>query len=263
MLPMFYAMLHGVPPSLTPVLGEPYGAIERRRIMSSMIGVFERKEDWSKTELENETEDAPRQALMWECLEMGAKYIAAYKSRSATNNRLQLDDVGGQLPGALRMSIHNKSPDHGFQFPIVVANSPHRTPWHGTAQLRYSRGEKRNIIDIHLAAELWNDNTAVIPSGAELARHNYMEPLSSVAEVAWNNYMGALEKAGQPLMFADQASLGEKWQQPATFSNLLAPEVDAGVKTKKQKVALSFEEQKKKAEKKKFDKERFKSKPKP
>merc|ERR1719453_1988811 len=126
---MFYAMLHWVPPSLVSTLGEQYGAAERRRIMRSMISVFERKEDWSKSEAENEKEDASRQALVWECLEMTAKYISAYKSRSATNNRLKLDDVGGHLPGALRMSIHNKSPDHGFQFPIMVGNSPHRTPW--------------------------------------------------------------------------------------------------------------------------------------
>merc|ERR1711881_831755 len=89
---------------------------------------------------------------------------SAYRSRSAANNALGLDDVSAVAPNAIRMSIHNKSPDNGVQFPIKVGVNVHRTPWHGTAEVRFSKREKALVIDTKLAAEMWRSHVAVLPS---------------------------------------------------------------------------------------------------
>lgn len=159
----------------------------------------------------DEEMEQSRQTLLWECLVCTCKYISAYRSRSAANNSLGLDDVSAVVPGALRMSIHNKSPDNGVQFPIKVGVNPHRTPWHGSAELRWSKNEKSMVIDAKLAAEMWSTHAAVLPSVRERSEEEpCRQPLDTRAE-AWERYAAKLAEHRQPLFFADVLNLPSEW----------------------------------------------------
>merc|ERR1712070_411477 len=132
----------------------------------------------------DEEMEQSRQTLVWEALVCTCKYVSAYRSRSAANNALGLDDCAAVVPDAIRMSIHNKSPDNGVQFPIKVGANVYRTPWHGTAEVRFSKREKSLVIDTKLAAEMWVSHVAVLPlltsSGQDV------QPNSQAA--AWERY---------------------------------------------------------------------------
>ena len=126
------------------------------------------------------------------------------------------------VPDALRMSIHNKSPDNGVQFPIAVGGNVHRTPWHGTAEARFSKSEKSLVFDTKLAAEMWNTHVAVLPSLAEKM------DMEDHRAVAWHRYAAKLASARQPLFFADVSSLPSAWHENSILASLPLPvKVDA------------------------------------
>jgi hypothetical protein len=121
LLDMFYPMLHWSPPCTTP--SGKYGVVERRELIRRLVNVF--KPDGCP-ELEG-----ARRELLWEALTSAAQYISSYKSRSAANNVLGLDDVAAVAPNSLRLSIHNKSKDNGSQFPNTgcCQRSSHAMAW--------------------------------------------------------------------------------------------------------------------------------------
>jgi len=197
LLPMFYPMLHWSPPCLTPGEGE-YGASERLDLIKRLVGVFKPCEVLSH--------ELVRQELLWQVLRAAAQYVSAYRSRSAANNAFGLDDVAAVAPDSLRCSIHNKSADNGTQFPLQVSNNIHRTPWHGTAELRFSRQEKQAVIDVKLAAEMWHTHVAVLP---EVPNAKEMVGTSSMA--SWCVYCSRLANARQPFFFGADQSLPAGW----------------------------------------------------
>lgn len=207
MLPMFYAMLHGLPACATPQAGEFQGVSERQDLMARIVGVFSPSAEQS--------EETSRQELMWQTLVNASMYVSAYKSRSAANNPSGLDDVAAAAPNALRLSIHNKSKDNGQQFPIKVGYNSHRTPWHGSAELRFSGHEKAVIFDVKMAAEMWSAHVAVLPST------NIDVATKSKHAVAWERYCARLRDAKQPLFFADSSTLPEKWRDSEVLVSLL------------------------------------------
>lgn len=165
----------------------------------------------------DEETERSRQILVWESLEAACKYVSAYRSRSAANNVLGLDDVSAVAPDALRMSIHNKSPDNGAQFPIAVGGNVHRTPWHGTAEARFSKREKALVINTKLAAEMWNTHVAVLPSlGERIDRDDHRA-------VAWHRYAAKLADARQPFFFADVSTLPSEWHDDLILASLPMP----------------------------------------
>jgi hypothetical protein len=167
------------------------------------------------TPAEEEAAEVARRLLLWETLESTCKYLSAYRSRSSANNCLGLDDVAAVAPDALRMSIHNKSKDSGAQFPIKVGANVHRTPWHGSAEVRLSRREKAMVIDTKLAGEMWDSHVAVLPSLESATMDE--------RQAAWQRYCGHLSNAGQPLFFADVSTLPANWQQHDVLSTLPLP----------------------------------------
>jgi len=218
MLPMFYAMLHGLPPCATPHASEFQGVPERRELMARILGVF--------TPSAVEAKESARQDLLWQSLANACKYVAAYKSRSAANNPLGLDDVFAAAPNALRLSIHNKSKENGQQFPIKVGYNSHRTPWHGSAELRFSGHEKAFVFDVKMAAEMWNTHVAVLPSAStsvDLAT-------KSTCAVAWERYCARLRNANQPFFFADSSTLPENWSESEVLALLLKRVVQTSAK---------------------------------
>jgi pyoverdine/dityrosine biosynthesis protein Dit1 len=214
LLPVFYAMLHWLTPSATPASGASYGLPERSALMRELLSIFSPSAD--------EEKERTRQNLVWESVEAACKYVSAYRSRSAANNGLGLDDVSAVAPDALRMSIHNKSPDNGVQFPIAVGGNVHRTPWHGTAEARFSKSEKSLVIDTKLAAEMWNTHAAVLPLvGERMGMEDHRA-------VAWHTYAAKLADARQPLFFADESTLPSEWHNDLTLAALPLPvKVDA------------------------------------
>lgn len=185
--------------------------------MSRIVTVF--------TPNQVEGDEVARQKLLWEALVNACEYVAAYRSRSSANNKYGLDDVAAVAPSALRMSIHNKSKDNGQQFPIQVGWNPHRTPWHGTAELRYKKSENAAVINVRLAAELWHTHVGVVPSGKAEAKTEFKtNSLEQECQViSWNRYCERLEHANQPFFFADSSSLPANWQDPEVFVSLPKP----------------------------------------
>jgi pyoverdine/dityrosine biosynthesis protein Dit1 len=198
LLPMFYPMLHWSPPCATPAFDSSYSHAERLAVIKRLVNVFKP----CQVPLEEDT----RQELLWQALCAAAQYISAYRSRSAANNVLGLDDVAAAAPNSLRCSIHNKSKDNGSQFPLQVSGNVHRTPWHGTAELRFSRQEKLAVIDVKLAAEMWHSHVAVLPMVSCVDLSASASPTSS-----WMAYCNRLAKARQPFFFADESSLPAGW----------------------------------------------------
>merc|ERR1712190_198655 len=194
LLPVFYSTLHTLPPSVTPADCQAYGLPERSALMRCLLDIFKRSA--------NEEIELSRQNLVWETLVSTCKYVSAYRSRSAANNQLGLDDVSAVAPDALRMSIHNKSSDNGAQFPVRVSLNVHRTPWHGTAEVRFSKREKALVIDTKLAAEMWKTHAAVLPF-----LHDADEGEKDGRAEAWQRYAAKLAHAGQPFFFADTSTL--------------------------------------------------------
>jgi hypothetical protein len=207
LLPVCYAMLHGLTPSTTPAPGASFGRGDRCALMERLLRAF--------TPAEEEAAEVARRLLLWETLESTCKYLSAYRSRSSANNCLGLDDVAAVAPDALRMSIHNKSKDSGAQFPIKVGANVHRTPWHGSAEVRLSRREKAMVIDTKLAGEMWDSHVAVLPSLESATMDE--------RQAAWQRYCGHLSNAGQPLFFADVSTLPANWQQHDVLSTLPLP----------------------------------------
>jgi len=221
MLPMFYAMLHGLPPCATPMAGEFQGISERRKLMARILGVF--------TPSADEAKELARQELLWQSVVSACKYVSAYKSRSAANNPLGLDDVSAVAPNALRLSIHNKSKENGQQFPIKVGYNSHRTPWHGSAELRFSGHEKAVVFDVKMAAEMWNTHVAVVPSTST----DVLVATKSTHAVAWERYCARLESANQPFFFADSSTLPENWHASEVLPLLLRRVVKSGDASRK------------------------------
>lgn len=166
----------------------------------------------------DEDAERSRRNLVWESLVSACQYVSAYRSRSAKNNALGLDDVEAVAPHALRMSIHNKSPDNGAQFPICVGANVHRTPWHGTAEARFSKQEKALVIDTKLAAEMWSTHVAVLPSVGEM-----IEGVYDGQAAAWHTYAAKLRDARQPFFFADVSTLPLEWHDDLTLASLPLP----------------------------------------
>lgn len=197
--------------------------------MRNLLNAFSPSTD---TEIERS-----RQILVWESLVSACKYVSAYRSRSAANNALGLDDVSAVAPHALRMSIHNKSPDNGVQFPVKVGVNVHRTPWHGTAEVRFSRREKSLVIDTKLAAEMWSTHVAVLPSLTQRT-----EGMGDGRAAAWQRYATKLADARQPLFFADVSTLPSKWHDDVVLASLpmpakLAPKVREDRRMRKKRTA--------------------------
>jgi pyoverdine/dityrosine biosynthesis protein Dit1 len=211
LLPVFYSMLHGLTPSATPVSDAPYGLHERSLLMQDLLNVFSPSADEEKEHM--------RQTLVWEALVSTVKYVSAYRSRSAANNDLGLDEVSAVAPDALRMSIHNKSPDNGVQFPIKVGANVHRTPWHGTAEVRFSKREKSLVIDTKLAAEMWTSHVAVLPLLTSSCQDVQPEPQAA----AWERYASKLADAQQPFFFADVSTLPSEWHDDKVLAQLPMP----------------------------------------
>jgi len=212
LLPVFYSMLHGLTPSATPASGAAYGLHERSMLMRDLLNIF-------SPSAEEEIEHS-RQILVWEALVSTCKYVSAYRSRSAANNVLGLDDVSAVAPDAIRMSIHNKSPDNGVQFPIKVGANVHRTPWHGTAEMRFSKREKALVIDTKLAAEMWTSHVAVLPSITD-SKGQDVQPNCQVT--AWERYATKLADARQPFFFADESTLPSEWHDDKVLAQLPMP----------------------------------------
>lgn len=199
--------------------------------MRDLLNVFSHSAD--------EEIERSRQVLVWESLVSTCKYVSAYRSRSAANNSLGLDDVSAVAPDALRMSIHNKSPDNGAQFPIKVGANVHRTPWHGTAEVRFSKREKALVIDTKLAAEMWSTHVAVLPSLSE-----GVECMDDSRAAAWQRYATKLAAARQPFFFADVSTLPSEWHDDLVLASLpmpvkLNPKVREDRRMKKKSPAVS------------------------
>jgi len=209
LLDMFYPMLHWSPPCATP--SGIYGVPERQELIRRLVNVFQPD---ACPELEG-----ARRELLWDALTSAAQYVSSYKSRSAANNTLGLDDVTAVAPDSLRLSIHNKSKDNGSQFPVEVAANVHRMPWHGSAELRFSRQQKHAVIDVKLAAEMWHSHIAVVPeitSTSQLA-----SVLEDPRKASWFRYCTALEQAQQPFFFADAATLPSGWDRAGGLAPLM------------------------------------------
>lgn len=219
LLPVFYAMLHWLPPSVTPSCsGETYGMQERSDVMHRVANIF--------TPCVDDFLESSRQDLVWETLHSTFQYVSAYRSRSAANNTLGLDDVMAVAPGALRMSIHNKSKDNGIQFPVSVGANPHRTPWHGTAEARFSKRNRALIFDTKLAAEMWTSHVAVlptIPSSESAGCQAALESTDESSVLAWQRYCTNLGKSKQPFFFADTSTLPSEWHSDSVLSSLPMP----------------------------------------
>ena len=153
--------------------------------------------------------------------------------KSASNNALGLDDCSAVVPGSVRMSIHNKSPDNGAQFPIKVGANVHRTPWHGSAELRYSKREKAIVLDTKLAAEMWSTHAAVLPTIHEGSED---EP-SDTRVVAWERYAAKLAEARQPLFFADLSTLPSEWYDDVILARPAKAKVRENQRMKKKMAA--------------------------
>lgn len=166
--------------------------------------------------------ESSRRNLVWESLEAACKYVSAYRSRSKAHNLLGLDDVSAVAPDALRMSIHNKSPDNCAQFPIAVGANMHRTPWHGTAEARFSKRQKALVINTKLAAEMWNTHVAVLPCLDGSIDEDDQR------SAAWQSYSAKLAAARQPFFFADESTLPSEWHSDLILVSLPKPmKVDA------------------------------------
>jgi len=193
LLPMVYPVLHRLPPSVWPdTEGVPCVTL-RRKMLRRLLSVF--------NPLGEPAGEEARQALLWQALVGAAKYVASYRSRSARFNAFQVDDCASIVPGAVRLSIHNKSRDSN-QFAVKTGMNMHRTPWHGTAELRYSKTERRVVIDTKLAAEIWHTHTAVRPCPSATLAFK-----SGTPAAAWNSYCARLWDASQPICFAEVDSL--------------------------------------------------------
>lgn len=178
--------------------------------MRELLNVFSPSAD--------EEMERSRQNLVWESLISTCKYVSAYRSRSVANNQLGLDDVSAVAPRALRMSIHNKSPDNGVQFPIKVGVNVHRTPWHGSAEARFSKREKALVIDTKLAAEMWSTHVAVLPCVSDS-----IQAMDDERAAAWQRYAAKLADARQPLFFADESTLPVEWHDDSILVSLPMP----------------------------------------
>lgn len=188
----------------------------------------------------DEDTERSRQILVWESLVSACQYVSAYRSRSAANNELGLDDVAAVAPHALRLSIHNKSPDNGVQFPISVGANVHRTPWHGTAEARFSKQEKALVIDTKLAAEMWSTHAAVLP-----LLNERIEGMDDCQAAAWQRYATKLREAQQPFFFADVSTLPLEWHDDLILASLpmptkQAPKPRADRTSKKSKAVISL-----------------------
>lgn len=200
LLPMFYPMLHWSPPCATPSEGEvPLRPPERLMLAKRLVGVFEQCDD--------PVDESARSTLLWQSLCSAAQYVSAYKSRSAANNKFGLDDVAASAPNCVRCSIHNKSKDNGQQFPLQVSANVHRTPWHGTAELRFSRQERQAVVDVKLAAEMWHTHVAILPRRSCTGVVNDKSAVGS-----WLAYCNRLADAKQPFFFGDESSLPAGWK---------------------------------------------------
>jgi len=214
LLPLLYPMLHWLPSCALPSSGS-YGAVERGQVLGRLVHVFRPEA--------SPAQEAARHELLWQALRCAAQYVSSYRSRSAANNALGLDDVAGAVPNSLRMSIHNKSKDNGTQFPVMLAATVHRTPWHGSAELRFShqKKKKRAVIDVRLAAEMWHSHVPVVPSVGAASGRLDVTPEEGAREASWLRYCARLERAQQPFLFADGSTLPEGWRSEAALVSLM------------------------------------------
>mmetsp|Transcript_112427 Transcript_112427/g.318050 ORF Transcript_112427/g.318050 Transcript_112427/m.318050 type:complete len:521 (+) Transcript_112427:80-1642(+) len=200
LLSMMFPVLHSLPPCAVEAFEDPQEPSARRQILQRLIGIFKPQG------APEETEETARRELLWQALVGAAQYIASYRSRSAANNHLGADDVASVAPGSLRLSIHSKGADWGWQFPVQVGQNVHRTPWHGTAELRWSRRQRQPVIDVKMAAEMWHDHVAVFPASKQASPEGVECPRS------WDRYCARLEEACQPFFLADPVTLPAGWQ---------------------------------------------------
>lgn len=234
LLPVFYPMLHGLPPCALPSSGS-YGAAERREVLGRLVHAF-RPDACPERE-------AARRELLWQALRCAAQYVSSYRSRSAANNALGLDDVAAAAPDSLRLSIHNKSKDNGAQFPVKLAANVHRTPWHGSAELRFSRREKRAAIDVRLAAEMWHSHVPVVPEVAvAFSSCLAVAQEEGSREASWLRYCARLERTQQPFLFADPATLPPGWQSESALASLMTRAVAPTPARRNQRLRRESEE---------------------
>ena len=107
-------------------------------------GIYERQ---TTEQLEN-----LRRRVLWDSVRGAAEYVASYESKTLKANELGLDDMQLLLPDSVRLSIHKK-PESNNQFSIQAGPSIHRTPWHGTAGLRWSSERRYLAHDTRLCLE--------------------------------------------------------------------------------------------------------------
>jgi pyoverdine/dityrosine biosynthesis protein Dit1 len=130
--------------------------------------------------------ESVRQKLLFSSLINATKYVCSYESQTSTKNDYQLDDIQFLLPGTVRLSIHNKSPDCE-QFLIKCGPNLHRQPWHGTVglRLRKNKGPHSMSFEVRLSFEYKVDKytPVFVKKDSMITNNHHHDHLSALARI--------------------------------------------------------------------------------
>ena len=144
-------------------------------------------------QLENTGRELLRQALLFSSLINATRYLCSYEAQTSSQNIYRLDDIQFLLPGAIRLSIHNKSLNCD-QFLIKCGPNVHRQPWHGTAGLRLRKNKDPHSLsfEIRLSLEYKVENYVPVFIKKDLMieptddHHRYLSTLASMDQpILW------------------------------------------------------------------------------